>query len=166
MQAIGVLRTIKMEPPVNAMTIISGIGGIVTSFFGGHNANIAGPTTALCAGPEAGKLEGRYVAAVFAGLTFIFYGVFARTMVQLISFFPKSFNHILIGLVMLPMVGRSFISAFQEGKLMFGVMAAMIVAMSNITLFKIAAPFWSLVFGCLVSLLLEWDDYKEYLKEK
>lgn len=166
MQAIGVLKTIKMEPPVNAFTIISGIGGIITSFFGGHNANIAGPTTALCAGPEAGRIEGRYVAAVFAGLTFIFYGIFAKTMVGLISFFPKSFNSMLIGLVMLPMVGRSFISAFQEGKLMFGVMAALIVAMSNITIFKISAPFWSLVFGCLVSALLEWDEYKKYIEQK
>lgn len=166
MQAIGVIRTLRMDPPINAMTIISGIGGIVTSFFGGHNANVAGPTTALCAGPEAGKLEGRYVAAVFAGLTFIVYGVFARTMVDFITFFPKSFNHMLIGLVMLPMVGRSFISSFQEGKLMLGVMAALIVAMGNITIFKIAAPFWSLVFGCLVSILFEWDDYKKYIKEK
>ncbi|MBC7239782.1 MAG: benzoate/H(+) symporter BenE family transporter, partial [Chloroflexi bacterium] len=53
-QAYGVLTAEGYKAPINAMTVISGVGGIVTSIFGGHNANIAGPMTAICSSEVAG----------------------------------------------------------------------------------------------------------------
>ena len=65
-QATGVLMAQGYKPPISFMTTMSGIGGIVTSLFGGHNANIAGPMTAICASEESGPKEGRYVAGLIA----------------------------------------------------------------------------------------------------
>ncbi len=54
-QAIGVLMAEGYEPPVNRMTIASGVGGILAGLLGGHNANIAGPMTAICSSEQAGE---------------------------------------------------------------------------------------------------------------
>ena len=43
------------KAPVNAMTVISGFGGIFSGLVGAHNANIAGPMTAICSSSEAGE---------------------------------------------------------------------------------------------------------------
>src|SRR5699024_10717308 len=47
-QSMGVLMAAGYRPPFNIMTIISGFGGLLAPIFGGHNANIAGPMTAIC----------------------------------------------------------------------------------------------------------------------
>ena len=70
-QAIGVLYAEGYRPPINAMTVISGLGGIAAGFIGGHNANIAGPMTAICSSDQAGEdREGRYAATVLNGILF------------------------------------------------------------------------------------------------
>lgn len=164
MQATGVLQTLRMKPPVNAMTTISGVGGIVASVFGGHNANIAGPTTATCGSPEAGPIKGRYVAATLAGLVFIAYGVFAPVMVQLTGLFPPALTLVLVGIVILPIVGRSLTRTFRTEEFLYGGMTAFIVAASDFELFSIASPFWALVFGTLVSLAIETRQYISHVK--
>lgn len=164
MQATGVLQTLRMRPPVNAMTTISGIGGILTSIFGGHNANIAGPTTATCGSPEAGPIKGRYTAAILAGLVFIAYGVFAPVMVQLTGLFPEALTLVLVGIVILPIVGRSLMRTFRTDEFLLGGMTAFIVAASDFDLFSIASPFWALVFGTLMSLTVETRHYISHVK--
>ena len=166
MQAIGVIRSLSMKPPVNAMTIISGIGGIATSFFGGHNANVAGPTTATCASPEAGPVQGRYVAAIFAGITFIAFGLLAPTMVSLVGAIPQAFSTVLIGLVLFPIVARTFAVTWQDGKFLFGGLTAVIVAVSDLTILQISAPFWALVFGSLAALILETRSYLDHVRAR
>lgn len=43
----------EYKPPINFMTIISGVGGILAGIRGGHHANIAGPLTAICSSDQA-----------------------------------------------------------------------------------------------------------------
>ncbi len=75
-QATGVLMAEGYRPPVNAMTLISGVGGVLASVFGGHNANIAGPMTAICSSEQAGPdRDGRYVATLVNGLLFLLFGI-------------------------------------------------------------------------------------------
>jgi benzoate membrane transport protein len=54
-QAYGVLETEQYDPPINFMTLVSGVGGILSAFTGTINVNIAGPLTAICASPDSGK---------------------------------------------------------------------------------------------------------------
>ncbi|MGD9570244.1 MAG: benzoate/H(+) symporter BenE family transporter, partial [Sedimentibacter sp.] len=75
-QAIGVLRGQGYKAPVNGMTIISGIGGILSGLVGAHNANIAGPMTAICSSSEAGDdKSGRFGAAFANGVFFMSFGL-------------------------------------------------------------------------------------------
>src|SRR5690606_10070995 len=77
-QATGVLMTEGYRPPVNAMTVISGIGGVLAGLLGGHNANIAGPMTAICSSEQAGDDPRlRYGAALVNGVLFALFGLFA-----------------------------------------------------------------------------------------
>ncbi len=159
-QATGVLLTEGYKPPVNAMTVASGIGGIVSSFFGGHNANVAGPMTAICASGEAGQdKEGRYAAAVVNGILFAGFGVFASVAVALIQSVPSPLVSVVAGLAMIGVLIQSFEQAFVTGRFRVGAFFALVIAMSGITIFQISAPFWALIGGVLVSLIIEPKDF-------
>jgi len=159
MQATGVLMSEEYDPPINSMTILSGIGGLITPWFGGHNANIAGPLTAFSGSPDAGPREGRYVAAVLADLVFALFGLFAVTAMALIGFLPGSLINLLVGLVMVGIISNALISAWESKKFVLGTFTSFIIAMSGLTLFQIGAAFWALVIGVIVSLLLEPQDF-------
>ena len=80
-QAMGVLKAQGYNVPANAMTVASGIGGIISGLVGAHNANIAGPMTAICASEEAGPKEGRYAASFWNGVTFAAFGLDRKSVV-------------------------------------------------------------------------------------
>ncbi|MCR4399216.1 MAG: benzoate/H(+) symporter BenE family transporter [Firmicutes bacterium] len=159
-QAIGVLMAQGYNPPINTMTILSGIGGIVTAFFGGHNANIAGPMTAICSSEEAGPDKtGRYAATIINGLTFGSFGLFASAAVPFVKAIPSALISLLAGLAMIGVLLSAFEGAFAARKFRAGAFFALVIAMSGITLFKISSPFWALVGGVIVSLVMESGDF-------
>lgn len=160
-QATGVLMSQNYKPPINAMTIISGLGGIITSFFGGHNANIAGPMTAICASEEAGdNKEGRYAATFVNGVLFGGFGLVASLALAFVSGLPKALIGIIAGLAMINVLYSAFHDAFGTKKFKNGAFFALIIAMSGIVVLKISAPFWALVGGVVVSYLAEPNDFK------
>ncbi|WP_205668516.1 benzoate/H(+) symporter BenE family transporter [Ammoniphilus sp. CFH 90114] len=159
-QATGVLLSQGYRAPVNYMTTISGIGGMVTSLFGGHNANIAGPMTALCSSELAGdKKEGRYAATVVDGVLFAGFGLIAGIAVPVLLALPRTLISTVAGLAMLAVLISVFQGAFSGKKFQFGAFAAFVVAMSGITIFKISAPFWALIIGVAVSYIVEQNHF-------
>ena len=160
-QAFGVLRAEGYRPPINAMTVISGIGGIVAGFFGGHNANIAGPMTAICSSSEAGpNKEGRYAASVVNGVLFGSFGILAGFAVPFVEILPGSLINTVAGLAMIGVLVSAFEHGFSSHRFQIGAFAALVIAMSGLTLFSISAPFWSLVGGVIVSLFAEPNDFR------
>nr|WP_255699809.1 benzoate/H(+) symporter BenE family transporter [Jiella avicenniae] len=157
-QATGVLLAEGYRAPVNAMTIISGIGGILAGFLGGHNANIAGPMTAICSSDQAGEdRQGRYGATVVNGILFAAFGVFAGAVVPLILMLPGPLIGAVAGLAMINVLVMAFQSAFSKSAgYQIGAFVALIVAMSNISILGISAPFWALLAGAAISALVEW----------
>lgn len=161
MQAYGVLRAEKYDAPINAMTIISGVGGLVAPFFGGHNANIAGPMTAFCSGADAGEPEGRYVAAVWNGILFAVLGLFAPAAISMIHLLPKELILLLVGLCLMGIIIDSLTQSFGSKKFRIGCFTAFVISMSGMTMLGIGAAFWALVLGTIVSLVLEQSDFQE-----
>lgn len=160
-QAIGILMAEKYNPPINAMTIISGIGGVIAGVMGGHNANIAGPSTAICASEQAGEdPETRYGAAVVFGVLFGSFGLIAGVAVPIVTALPRELIGVVAGLAMISVL----LSAFQQGfskqlDHQIGAFVALAVAMSSFSLFSISSPFWALVCGVLTSSLLKEKPY-------
>ncbi|GAB6175078.1 hypothetical protein JCM15765_45560 [Paradesulfitobacterium aromaticivorans] len=66
--ALGILSSQGYVPPTNAFVAVSSLWTIINAFFGGHNAVIAGPSIAMCAGSEVGPQEGLYAATFIAGI--------------------------------------------------------------------------------------------------
>lgn len=155
-QATGVLMAEGYRPPVNAMTIISGIGGVLAGLLGGHNANIAGPMTAICSSEQAGDdPQLRYGAAIVNGVLFGLFGLFAGLAVPFILAFPKALIVVVAGLAMIGVLLGSLQQAFQKGgACQIGAFVALAVAMSQFTFLGISSPFWALLFGVSVSCLL------------
>ncbi len=153
-QAMGSLMSQDYKPPVNTMIIISGIGGIVAGLFGGHNANIAGPMTAITAGPESGPKEGRYAASVVNGILFGAAGVMAGAAASFIGALPGPIINVIVGLAMIGVLTNAFSTAFSS-KYQLGAFFALVIAASGVSFLKIAAPFWALLGGVLISLILE-----------
>lgn len=155
-QAVGVLMAEKYNPPVNSMTIISGLGGIIAGAMGGHNANIAGPSTAICSSEQAGDDPAlRYGAAIVFGVLFGTFGLLSGVAVPLVLALPRELIGVVAGLAMIGVL----ITALQQGfsrKLdcQIGAFVALVVAMSKFSLFSISSPFWALVCGVAVSSLL------------
>ncbi|GIO19550.1 benzoate transporter [Oceanobacillus oncorhynchi subsp. incaldanensis] len=158
-QSIGVLMAEGYKPPINAMTVISGIGGIVTSFFGGHNANIAGPMTAICASEESGDKEGRYASVLINGILFGAFGLVAGVAVSFVVALPSVLVATVAGLAMVGVLVTSLQTAFTGKKFQIGAFFSLIIAMSGISFFGVSSPFWALIGGVLVSLILESKDF-------
>jgi len=156
-QAAGVLMAEKYNPPINSMTTISGVGGIVAGMIGGHNANIAGPMTAICSSEQAGDDRSkRYGATVVNGVLFALFGLLAGIAVPVVLALPGALISVVAGLAMIGVL----LLALQQGfsrKLDFqiGAFVALVVAMSGFSLFSISAPFWALVFGVIVAFITE-----------
>jgi benzoate membrane transport protein len=170
-QAIGVLIAQGYDKipentkvPINGIALLSGLGGIITSFFGGHNANIAGPMTAMCSSDEAHEdPEKRYGASVWNGIFFGSFGLIAPAAVSIINAMPRALIGFIAGITMIGVLLRGFYSSFgaeAKGKFQWGAFFAFVTGASGITLFKIGAPFWALVIGCVISLIVEIDDWK------
>ncbi|WP_245807741.1 benzoate/H(+) symporter BenE family transporter [Halobacillus massiliensis] len=159
-QASGVLIAQNYKPPINAMTIYSGIGGIITSFFGGHNANVAGPMTAICASEEAGKdKESRYASVVVNGVLFATFGLLAGVAVPFVTAMPSVLIGTVAGLAMIGVLLSSLQSAFSNPRFQIGSFFALVIGMSGVSFFDISSPFWALVGGVLVSLIIEKKDF-------
>lgn len=156
-QAIGVLMAEGYKPPVNAMTVISGVGGIAAGLMGGHNANIAGPMTAICASEQAGADPAkRYGATVVNGVLFAAFGLVAGFAVPFVLALPKALIGVVAGLAMIGVLLSALQSAFGRGLgNQIGAFVALVVGMSSLKLLGISAPFWALVFGVLASMLAD-----------
>ncbi|NLK01285.1 MAG: benzoate transporter [Clostridia bacterium] len=160
MQAIAILKGLGFKPPINAMTIISGIGGVVASLFGGHNGNIAGPLTAVAASEEGGPVEKRYVSAVFCNVVLILFGTFAAVVMSLLDLLPAPLISLVIGLVMLSIISGALETAFATKKFRVGTFFSLIIAISGVSIFQIGAPFWAVVIGCIMSFFVEPGDFQ------
>jgi benzoate membrane transport protein len=159
-QATGVLMTQGYKPPVNEMTILSGIGGMITAFFGGHNANIAGPMTAICSSKEAGPQQGRYAAVVVCGVLFSAFGLFAGVVIPFVAAMPKVLIGTVAGLAMIGVLLSSLQEAFSKPQFQVGSFFALIIAMSGVNFYDVSSPFWAILGGVAVSLIIEKADFK------
>lgn len=152
---LGALEQNKFQPPVNKVITLSGGFSIVTSFFGGQSANVAGMMSAICSDEEAGPREQRYMGAVVSGVLILLFGLFAWKLVPLIQALPKAFISLLVGFALLGVFGNSLASGFSNPKMKLSAGLTFIIALSNITIANISAPIWALLVGTLVARLVE-----------
>lgn len=157
-QGIVILQKLDYRPPFNAITMTSGIGSIMVAPFGSQSVCLAGPMTGIVTNPSVGPKESRYAAAIVTGFLWMAFGLFSPMATALSQILPASLINLLAGLALLDVLGSCFAAAFGE-KFRLGALFTFIITISGVRLFNVGAPFWGLVAGNIVSLLLERQDF-------
>ena len=105
---VGILQANGYDPPVNAITIYSGVGSVLAAPLLGNGMSVAAPTTAICSNPDADPdPENRYVATVVQGVLFIAFGLLSATAISLVRALPNAPISGLAGLALLPVIVQS-----------------------------------------------------------
>jgi benzoate membrane transport protein len=156
-QGIAALTASGYRPPVSVLTTATGLGSLASALFGGHSACIAGPSTAIVAGPASGPPDRRYASSVLLGLLWVATGLLAPAVTAVTRLVPRALVDVLGGLALLGPMAQFFQQAFG-GRFVLGALVAFLVATSGLVVFRIAAPFWALVAGVGASLLVERAD--------
>jgi len=76
---------------------------------------------------------------------------------------PTTFIDVLAGVAMLSVIANNFTQAFSS-PLKMGALFALMTTLSGITLFNIGSTLWAIIFGTIISLLLERDAYLQIVK--
>jgi len=158
-QGIAILQNMGYRPPLDAVTITSGVGSILVAPFGSQSVCLAGPMTGIVTNPSVGPKESRYAAALVTGILWMVFGLFSPMATALSQILPASLVNLLAGLALLEVLGSCFAAAFGE-KFRLGALFTFLITISGIRVLNIGAPFWGLVGGTFVSALLERQDFK------
>jgi benzoate membrane transport protein len=155
-QGVAVLESAGHKAPINLVTIVCGLGSIMTSAVGTASTCLTGPTNAIVA--SSGERSRHYTGAIVCGLLALGFGLFSSTFTQLMLAAPKSFIAVLAGLAMLKVLQNAFTVAFRE-RFTMGALVTFLVTVADLSIVNVGAPFWGLLAGLIISRLLERGDF-------
>lgn len=151
-QGIAVLSAAGHKPAVNLAAAASGLVSIPMAFIGNVTSCLTGPTNALIvSGPNK---ERHYAAAMITAIGAVCVGLVSPAFVGFMLAMPVSFVATLAGIAMFTPLKNAFVAGFS-GAFSTGALVCFLVTVSEITLLGISAPFWGIVFGCLLAWLLD-----------
>jgi benzoate membrane transport protein len=156
-QGIAVLTAAGHAPPTNAVAAACGVGAIASAFVGAVSTCLTGPVNAIIS--AGGERRTQYTAGVLVGALAIAFGLLSPLFTRLLLAAPTAFIATLAGLAVLRVLQSAFAVAFQ-GRFTLGALVTFLVTVAGIPILNIGAPFWALIAGTLVSLLLERSDWR------
>jgi benzoate membrane transport protein len=162
-QGIAALRASGHNPPVNAIAVACGAWSILVGLVGSVSTCLTGPTNAIIA--TGREPRSHYAAGILVGLFALVFGLLSPFFTKLLLATPPAFIATLAGLAMLRVLQIAFATAFQ-GAFGIGALVAFLVTVSGVSIAGIGAPFWGLVFGVLVSRIMERRDFAAREAEK
>ncbi|MFD5868172.1 benzoate/H(+) symporter BenE family transporter [Corynebacterium sp. NPDC060344] len=151
-QGVAVLRAAGHRPPTNVAATASGVATIPLAFLGSTPTCLTGPTNALLV--AEGPKRNHYAAAIACGIFSIGVGLIAPAFTGAILAMPAAFIATLAGVAMFAPLKNAFLAGFS-GAASAGALACFLVTFSEMSLFGISAPFWGLVIGVIVVMLLD-----------
>ena len=155
-QGFAILQAAGHRPPINASTVMCGVGSAFSAAVGAVSSCVAGPTNALLT--SSGERDRHYTAALFVGLLAIVFGLLAPAFTSLMLAAPKEYIMALGGLAMLRVLQAAFIASFRE-RFTLGALVSFLVTVADLAVLNIGAAFWGLIAGFATSWLLERRDF-------
>jgi benzoate membrane transport protein len=156
-QGIAVLTAAGHKPPVDSVAIACGVGSLACAAVGAVSTCLTGPVNAIIS--ASGEQRTQYTAGVLVGALAVACGLAAPALTRLMLAAPAAFIATLAGLAMLRVLQSAFAIAFQ-GRFTLGALVTFLVTVAGLPLYNIGAPFWALIAGTAVSLLLERADWR------
>ena len=152
---IAVLRANGYTTPVSPLIAWTGLTGLLLAPFGGFSFNLAAITAALCMSPEADRNpERRYLAAVWAGIFYLFTGLLGATVASVFAALPRELVAAIAGLALLGTIGNSLTAALSDASERDAALITFLVTASGLTLLGLGSAFWGLLFGLAVLKIL------------
>lgn len=165
---LTVLRTDGYEP--DERLLVGGTAVVWTALapWGAHGINLAAITAAICTGPEAHPdPRRRYVAGVWAGFLYLAVAVASTGVVGLFAAVPQPLVAAVAGVALVGALVAALTDALAPGPEAAGPGAAgrsagtreaavltFAVTASGVTVGSVGSPFWGLVVGVVVHLVL------------
>jgi benzoate membrane transport protein len=153
-QGFAVLSAAGQSPPISAVTVMCGVGALISASVGAVSSCLAGPTNALII--SSGVRERQYTAAMFTGILAVAFALMAPTFTGLMLATPKEYIMTLGGLAMLRVLQAAFVASFRD-RFSLGALITFIVTVADLPILNIGAAFWGLLAGILTSWFL--DEY-------
>lgn len=151
MQANGF--TLRPSP----LFVLTGAASAVTAFFGGHSSNLAAITAAICAGPEAHPdRTKRWPAPISAGVVYLLLAPAASLAAAFIAASPPLLIQAVAGLALLSSLTSALSGALASEDERLPAILTFVTTASGITLMGVGAPFWGLVGGIGMLVLLRF----------
>ncbi len=155
-QGFSVLQQAGHRPPLTAVTVAAGIGGMLSAAVGAVGTALTGPTSALIT--SAGSPDRHYATAMVTAVLAMLFGLAAPTFVDLLLGMPVELMLTLGGLAILRVLLTALSMAFR-GPFSFGALVCFLVTVADLPLLNVGAAFWGLVAGVGASLLMERDAF-------
>jgi benzoate membrane transport protein len=151
------MRTHGYQPPAKAIDVVSGIGTMFASFLGPSPVNLGWLVTPLTVGPEAGPRQVRPWSVYFGATGFLLIGLAGGVAAGIPQAIPIE---LLLAVAGLALVGVLLdgLTEMTRGPIVIGPVLTLAVTVSGLTMFDLGAPFWGLVIGTAVSLLVERNE--------
>lgn len=156
-QGFAVLGTAGHHPPVNACTLVCGLGSLAAASVGAISSCVTGPTNALLT--ASGEPRRRYTAAIVTGVLAVVFGILSPAFTRLMLGAPREFIMLVAGLAMLRVLQAAFVTSFSA-KFTLGALVCFLVTVSDLSILNVGAAFWGLLAGLVVSWLLERPDFR------
>ncbi len=141
--------------PASPLISWTGATGIVLAPLGGFAFNLAAITAAICMSPDADPdASQRYKASVWAGIFYLFTGIFGATVVALFAAFPHELVAAIAGLALLGTLGVSIHEALHAPGQRDAALVTFLATASGMSLLGIGSAFWGLVLGGICHVVL------------
>jgi benzoate membrane transport protein len=152
----AVLRGAGYNTPIDGPIAVTGLFSLLMAPLGGSGVNLAAITAAICTGPEAHPdPEKRYAAGVATGVFYMIAGPLSAMAVSLFAGFPAALSAAVAGLALTGALGSAMAGAMGDAHTRDAALIALLVTAADLPLFGIGAPFWGLIFGMAVHLVLQ-----------
>ena len=154
---LAVMRANGYELKPAPLFIMTGVASAATAFFGGHSSNLAAITAAICAGPEAHPDKTRrWPAPAAAGVIYLLLAPGASLAAAFIAASPPLLIQAVAGLALLSSLAAALSGALVAEETRLPAILTFATTASGITIAGIGAPFWGLVAGIGMILLLRF----------
>ncbi|QHQ34147.1 benzoate/H(+) symporter BenE family transporter [Algicella marina] len=151
---VAVLRSNGYAPEAGHGFTAVGVASLLSASFGAPATCLAAITSAMCSGDEAHPDPAlRYWAAVFAGLFYAVFGIFAGVITGFAGLAPTLLLGTLAGIALISVFIKSATAALTPEITREAAAITFVVTASGITILGLGAAVWGLVIGVLLHLL-------------
>lgn len=151
---IAMLQTHGYKINVKKTFITSGLLNTLFAPFGCLSINLAAISAAICMNESVDKDENmRYKASCWAGVFYIFAGIWSNQVVQLFLALPAEITHLIAGLALLSTLTLCLTNAVSKPSERDCAILTLLVTLSGISLFGVSSAILGLIVGIAYYLL-------------